>query len=285
MTTEHGASTAEAAEAAGSTEPGNAAKNERSAIAFPYNDLNFAITVARAIHEHAGQSCAPDQLAAWMGQNVRSGAFAAKLSVARIFGLIETERGVVRLTDIGRRIVDPASEAAARVDAFLHVPLYKAIYDKYRGYTLPPAAALEREMAALGVSSKQTDKARQAFERSAEQSAFFATGRERLVMPAVAQRPDTKPIDDSVTPERKPDPEVRRGGGGGGEQDDLHPFVVGLLRTLPKPETDWPAAERTKWLRTAAGIFDLIYEGDDGGVIVVELKASPATNPFAAKND
>ena len=41
---------------------------------------------------------------------------------------------------------------------------------------MPPAAALEREMVELGVSPKQKDKARQVFERSAEQAGFFATG-------------------------------------------------------------------------------------------------------------
>lgn len=253
---------------------------ERSGIAFPYSDLSVGLQVVRAIHEHAGSSCAPDQLAAWMGQNVRSGAFAAKLSVARIFGLIETERGVVRLTDIGRRIVDPSSEQAARVDAFLKVPLYKAVYDKYRGYTLPPAAALEREMAALGVSPKQTDKARQAFERSAEQSGFFAAGRDRLVMPAIGQRPETKPLEEPPTPEDQRIPPGGNGSGSGGAKPPaLHPFVQGLLDTLPKPETDWPSADRAKWLQTAANIFDLIYKGGDGGIIVQAARAERSPRP------
>ena len=59
---------------------------------------------------------------------------------------------------------------------------------------LPPAAALEREMGQLGVASKQTGKARQAFERSAEQAGFFAHGADRLVMPVGLEKPDTSAI-------------------------------------------------------------------------------------------
>src|SRR5215211_3070782 len=40
-------------------------------------------------------------------------------------------------------IVDPAQSREARAQAFLTVPLYKAIYDKFRGGVVPPAAALE----------------------------------------------------------------------------------------------------------------------------------------------
>lgn len=74
--------------------------------------------------------------------------------MARIFGLIESEKGQISLTDIGRRIVDPTQERRARAEAFLHVPLYVAIYSKYKQHMLPPAAALEREMAQLGVVVK-----------------------------------------------------------------------------------------------------------------------------------
>ena len=45
--------------------------------------------------------------------------------------------------------------------------------------------ALERETAQLGVAVKQTDKARQVFERSARQASFFGAGPDRLVRPRV----------------------------------------------------------------------------------------------------
>jgi len=36
------------------------------------------------------------------------------------------------------------------VESFLRVPLYRAIFDRYRGVKLPPDAGLESEMVGLG---------------------------------------------------------------------------------------------------------------------------------------
>lgn len=49
----------------------------------------------------------------------------------------------------------------------------------------------------------------------------------------------------------------------------LHPLVLGLIDALPNLETSWPVDGRAKWIRAAAHIFDLVYEGD--GTITVEV--------------
>lgn len=234
---------------------------ERSTIEFPYGDLNDAIEVARAIHLNAGTSCTPDQLAGYMGQMVSSGAFRLKISAARVFGLVETERGGVTLTTLGRQIVDQGQEREARSTAFLNVPLYRAIYEKFKGHMLPPRAALEREMASLGVSAKQTDRARQAFERSADQAAFFAHGADRLVIPSGLSRPETAPLEGPQG--------LRKSGNGSEDEPPLHPFIKGLLETLPVPQSEWSITDRAKWLETAASIFGLIYKGGGSIKIVV----------------
>lgn len=255
------------AETEGQTEASG--KRERSTIEFPYGDLDDAITSARAVRDVGGQSCTLDQLAAQLKQSANSGAFRLRTSYPRIFGLAELERGTMRLTELGMRIVDPQQEAGARVDAFLHVPLYKAIYDKYRGYTLPPPAALEREMASLGVSSKQTDKARQAFDRSANQANFYWSGKDRLVMPPASKidRPDSRPLDKG-TPgagdgENRREENERRnsGGGGGGATGD--PLIDALIKKLPGTGSNWPKAERETWVTMMKMAFDLAY-GIDG---------------------
>lgn len=228
-------------------------KRERSTIGFPYGDLNSAIEVARAVLDNAGTKCTIDQLAGWMGQTISSGAFRGRVANARIFGFIESARGEITLTALGIKVVDPKKERQAKVDAYLHVPLYKSIYENFRGRMLPPPAALERVMADLGVSSKQKDKARQAFERSAAQAGFFEHGKERLIMPAG--------LGDVEPPPEEDKPPVDNGGGGGGP-GKFHPFIQGLLDTLPKPESEWSVADRVKWLRTAANVFGLIYKGD-----------------------
>lgn len=41
-------------------------------------------------------------------------------------------------------------------------------------------------------------------------------------------------------------------------------LVLGLVDLLPKPDGVWPLDDRAKWLRLAAGIFDLGYKVGDG---------------------
>src|SRR5205823_2473792 len=113
-------------------------QRERSTIGFPYNDLDDAVSVARAVHE-LGDRCGHDQLAPKLGyKSVDNGAYTLKLATARHFGLITSSKEGVTLNPLGRRIFDPAREVQAKAEAFLTVPLYKALYDEYRGYPLPP---------------------------------------------------------------------------------------------------------------------------------------------------
>lgn len=250
-------------------------KRERSSIEFPYGDLKDAAEVANAIHANAGTSCSPDQLAAYMRQTTSSGAFRLKIATARVFGLVETERGLVALTALGRRIVDAGQEKDARASAFLKVPLYQAIFEKFKGHLLPPPAALEREMLGFGVSPKQTDKARQAFERSADQAGFFSLGTDRLTMPAGAKRPETAPVKaPSFYGGGASYPAGGSGGGGGG--GDVDPIIRGLVDRLPPPDSKWPLADRVRWLQTAANAFGLVYQPpeNENGEITITVKST-----------
>jgi hypothetical protein len=41
-------------------------------------------------------------------------------------------------------------------------------------------------------------------------------------------------------------------------------LIRGLVDRLPQPDAIWSLDDRVKWLRTAVGIFDLVYKtGDD----------------------
>src|SRR5690606_296571 len=120
---------------------------ERSTIAFPYNALEDAASVARTVVTKFGNSCDLAQLAAALGHvAVRSGAFQLRIQAARVFGLIDLERQQVNLSPLGRKLVFPATEASAKVEAFLSVPLYKAVYEEFKSGLLPPAQALDNTM-------------------------------------------------------------------------------------------------------------------------------------------
>ena len=230
--------------------------------------------VADAIHGHVGNgSCADDQLAPWLDVSPKSSGYRLRVSAARLFELIEsTAPGIHRLSALGRKVVDREQRERAKAESFLRVPLFDAAYERFRGSALPPAAALEREFAQLGVAAKQTAKARSSFERSAKEAGYFNEGEDRLVKPgfAVSEAPSTS------LPTVEEDDRLQRrvsgsGNGGGGTR---HPLIEGLLLTLPRPMEEWPVDKRVAWLEAAAKCFALIYEGE--GEITIKGQKDPA---------
>jgi len=186
---------------------------------------------------------------------------------ARVFQLVEYSHRRVSLTDLGSRICDQEQEESAKVEAFLAVPLYKAVYDKFMGATLPPATGLEAEMTTMGVPQKQARRARQVFQRSAEQAGFFWSGKERLVKPA---------LNASGNPSERQEGERNRDEVGNDDKANgsrqLHPFVEGLIKSLPRIGEPWPLGKRVQWLQAAVSCFSLIYPDDDArGSVEVKL--------------
>ncbi len=253
-------------------------KRERlqSSIKFPYGDLETSIDIAESMHNSGYQECAPDQLAAAMNQQVSSGNFRQKISTARAFGLINTSPGRITLTELGYRVLDPAQQRGALAEAFLTVELYRKLYDDFRGKQLPPRpAALERTFENYGVSPKQTDKARHAFDRSAKQAGFFDHGNDRLVMPGdISAQPTSARPTPAVQQTREVPTVEQRGGGGGEPPSYLDPLIVALLHKMPTGKT-WPLPDRAKWLRALAMNLSFVYEADDGkaGEIDVTIQA------------
>jgi hypothetical protein len=257
----------------------------RSAIDFPYNSLDDAVAVVKAVHKLGGNQCRLESLAAELGHDtVNSGGFRQKVASAKTFGLSSLSQGVVTLTPLGGKIVDADQERASRVEAFLTVPLYKAIYEEFKTGALPPFSGLEAKMVTLGVPDKQKDKARQVFQRSAKEAGFFAYGTSKLVYPALGASKTTavRPADDDDDQESQKGSNGGNGGGdgNGGGGKKRHPFIEGLLETLPPAalgiaKTQWSLKERQDWLQTAAGIFNLIYtaKDDDRGTVTVSVAA------------
>jgi hypothetical protein len=236
-------------------EPQPTATRERSKIAFPYADLDEAVSLVDTLYREAGAGSAElHQLAAWMNQSLTSGAFRTKVGAARVFDLVQVEQGRVSLTETGRKIVDPEAMRAAKVTAFLSVPLYSAIFTKYKGTPLPAPVGLEREMVELGVALKQRERARQVFAKSARAAGFFAQGPHRLVLPSfnasVAAQPETL------------GPRFDEGRFGGGGQPPKHPVIDGLILMLPDPGSVWPAEKREEWLAAWKSVLPLLYKDE-----------------------
>ncbi|MBA3585252.1 MAG: hypothetical protein H0W36_12130 [Gemmatimonadetes bacterium] len=248
------------AETAETAEKG--AQRDRSTIKFPYGDLDDAQEVARTIYENFGLSCSVDQVAAAMNQSL-SGAFRAKMATASTFGVVESARGQVHLTDLGARIADPQTGATARVEAFLSVPLYDSVFERFRGARLPGDTGLEAELVKFGVAQKAASKARQSLQRSADQAGFFSLGRDRLVQPSVGMIAPEQPTPPGQTTGATQMPPPDAGVQTAAPPLTQHPLLVGLWQELPDPKVkQLDPEQQANWIETAKLVLKLLYSGE-----------------------
>jgi len=273
-----------AAEVAQITEnPAEQSTLGRSTIRFPYLDQDDAVDIARKIFEVSGNSCEKFALAAKLDVSADGGGFNLRIGTAKMYGFVTGgEKGALQLTPLGLRVINPQQEKAARAESFILVPLYKAVYEDYKGQMLPANPALEAHMEKLGVAPKQKDKARQVFQRSATQAGYFAFGNNRLVAPQVKQ---SDIPEDAKPPQEQQENDGNAGGNGGGKRPPpppppgLDPVIAGLMAKLPAPDTDWSKDSRRKWLQALMNVLDLTYKTDpsDTGELKISLEKSGAS--------
>ena len=225
---------------------------ERSKIVFPYGDLDDALSVAKAIYNNSGNEADFDQLADWMKHdNVNSGAFRIKVAAARIFGLAKVDGNKVALLQLGHDTQDPDSELRARALAFLNVPLYRKIFETYRGRPLPDDKGLEKVMESFGVAVKQTNRARQTFQRAAEQAKVFNERKDRLVLPAGVSLDSTTPPNGEKG-RKMETPTIEATG-------ELNPLLASLIEELPATG-EWTRDEHDLWMRLFSRTLDKVYK-------------------------
>ena len=225
----------------------------RSTIAFAYAALDDAIRVAAAIHGDHESSCDLDQLAAGLETTTSSSTFRSLVASARTFGLIHRRSKVVTLTELGAAIVDPLTCDEAKIRAFLEVPLYRKLFDKFAGVLLPADTGLEAEIEALGVTPKSVAKARQTLMRSAAVAGFFNAGKDRLVRPPSGRTEDTSTREDAATAvqeARTPDASA--------VHSAVDPLLHAIWARLPVERT-FPSPERGQWLKMLELALDMVY--------------------------
>ena len=246
----------------------------RSTVDFPYSDLDSAVEIAQTVRQLGFNTCDPASLAAKLNMAPDGGGFRMRLITAKTFGLITYGRaaaGSVELTPIGQLVSDQGTERRGRLDAFMAIPLYKALFDRLKGQMMPPSPAIERLMENMGVAPKQKDKARQVFQRSAKQAGLFELSNDRLTLPPSLNNPP--PIAEQIAPISS-DRSTSGNDGSSSSRSGLHPFIQGLIDKLPPPDTEWDLVARAKWLTTAANIFDLMYKAGNDLGIKVKLEGS-----------
>ena len=218
----------------------------KSGMVGPYYTLDSSIKVPAMIHEKGGGSCSVDQLVSWLGySSTKNGGYLTRISAAKAFGLIASQGDQFVITERARSIISPVmgeDAAAAKVDAFLSVPLFAAVYEKFKGVPLHPEVGLKNLFEnTFKVVPDRVAPSLRIFYESAQTAGFFeASGdRTRLVKTSFKNgkgKTDTPPPIDDVPPldEKKTGGGGGSGGTGGGEDlSGIHPALLGLLKNLP----------------------------------------------------
>jgi hypothetical protein len=146
---------------------------------YPVYDLEDSIALARAVRDKGGGAVSAHQLAGFLDYSgTNNGAFIRRLAAARYFGLIQDSGKLVSVTRLANTILAPErpgeDDRRARVEAFLKVPLFKALYERYKTGSLPPEAGLRNAFETqFELPRAQTQRAYRAFIDSARQAGFF----------------------------------------------------------------------------------------------------------------
>ncbi len=99
---------------------------------YPDLELSKAISVIERIHKDYDGRIPASSLDKLWGIEPRGGAFANRVKDVAAYGLIEG-KGEYTLSKLGTRIVENPNDREAWAEAFLHVPLFKAIHDHFKG--------------------------------------------------------------------------------------------------------------------------------------------------------
>ena len=118
---------------------------QRSVYLFPAYGFTTALDIARRVEESGGGSLTEETLAINLGLSAKSSGFRLKSLAARQFQLISKQGDTLITTPVSKAIFKPTSgEDAQRGyrEAFLAIPLFQAVAERYRGQRLPDSQTL-----------------------------------------------------------------------------------------------------------------------------------------------
>ena len=243
-------------EAAPATSEGKR-KVARSSTKFPVYSLVESVAVADAVHKRGGGSADHDHLAVYLGyKGPKNGSYINRVSAARLFGLVAGE-GTITLTQRGQAVLMPQfprDAEQALVDAFFSVPLYKAVFDHFKGQELPPEFGMKNAFRLTwGIVPGRLDQAYKAFIDSAETAGFFNTRgtRTQLIIPVIGAA--------SPGPDQPPAPQ-HGGNGTGGPGGNGANGNSGSGHTPPAPPATSYDQMKLSYVQT---LIDMMKEGKE----------------------
>jgi hypothetical protein len=139
---------------------------------FPQNSLEDALKVPQAIKEkNGGNAWAPDEVARACGMSAKTNDFYYLTASAQSYGLSSGTRNSneISITDFGREIVYPESadeQRKKKVEAFFNVPLFKQVFEHYKGGPLPEMQFLSSRLKKLDVAEKDYESFTELFRKN-----------------------------------------------------------------------------------------------------------------------
>jgi hypothetical protein len=125
----------------------------RSPYLFPAYGLGPAIQIARRVESDGGGTLSEEALADAIGLSVKSSTFRLRTLTPRQFGLLDKAGPHLTTTPLAKAVFKPMSDeerADALWRAFLHIPVFREITQRYQDTNKPQGGAirnvLEREL-------------------------------------------------------------------------------------------------------------------------------------------
>lgn len=138
-------------------------KRQISALRYPYYDLATCLEIVRRVFQEKGGSTTKEGLAETLGTSTEKSTFAQKVNACVLFGLLRSQGSLLEVADLALRIIkfrDERDRARAYAEAFLSVPLYARVQEKFSGRPLPPETGLKNVLdTEFGVIPKRVDEA------------------------------------------------------------------------------------------------------------------------------
>lgn len=155
-------------------------KRERSAL-YPMITVDDCFEIIELIDKIGGKVYSNASIAQALGMSEKTNSFRAKISTLRQYGLISGNQGTFRLTDISNEYLYPTKDEQrknAKLQAFLGVPLYKKLVEKYENQALPSMDKLANVLLGkeFGLTKGTKDSAVENFMKSLEQLTLITNG-------------------------------------------------------------------------------------------------------------
>ncbi len=155
-------------------------KGRRPYSGLPHLDLNSSILLARGVLREKN-SAPPHEFAEFLNQESFNSGTRLRIAGTRHFGLTTTAMNLVKITPLGRALIENDADIEKLQTAFLNPPLFLTAAAHFVDTPVPiDNAALEEYLIQIGVRPSMVSRARYVFLKSAQQAGLMKARGDKL---------------------------------------------------------------------------------------------------------